>query len=166
MAAKVEKNKCAQIISQNLQLDENVVSRILVLLDNDNTIPFIARYRKEHSGGLDPAVLRHIDGQYQLLKEVHKKAESTKKKIGDQLTIEIREALDNAQSVEEVDEIVSMSLLHFNIALSKSVWNIWVVTLIESAYYPGYQSLHRLLSSSDAKPPVLKNARLVPVPHG
>ncbi|XP_048586413.1 uncharacterized protein HI_0568 isoform X2 [Nematostella vectensis] len=67
MAAKVEKDKCAQIISQNLQLDENVVSRILVLLDNDNTIPFIARYRKEHSGGLDPAVLRHIDGQYQLL---------------------------------------------------------------------------------------------------
>ncbi|XP_048586522.1 S1 RNA-binding domain-containing protein 1 isoform X2 [Nematostella vectensis] len=105
MAAKVEKDKCAQIISQNLQLDENVVSRILVLLDNDNTIPFIARYRKEHSGGLDPAVLRHIDGQYQLLKEVQKKAESTKKKIGDQLTIEIREALDNAQSVEEVDEI-------------------------------------------------------------
>ena len=53
------------VLAESLNLDPSVVQTVIVLLDNDNTVPFIARYRKEQTGGLDPTVLRQIQAQYQ-----------------------------------------------------------------------------------------------------
>ena len=58
----------ASVIAENLDVDVSVVCTVLKLLDKDNTVPFIARYRKEQTGGLDPTVLRNIQTQYEQLK--------------------------------------------------------------------------------------------------
>lgn len=97
--------KAASVLAENLNLDVGVVRTVINLLDKDNTIPFIARYRKEQTGGLDPTVLRHIQAQYEQLKSVQEKAESVSKKIGEKLTPEIKNALKNALTMEEVEEV-------------------------------------------------------------
>lgn len=56
------------VLAESLNLDPSVVQTVIILLDNENTVPFIARYRKEQTGGLDPTVLRQIQAQYQQLK--------------------------------------------------------------------------------------------------
>ena len=53
----------ARRLSNNLHLDFWVVNQVITLLDQDNTVPFIARYRKEQTGGLEPTVLREIQVQ-------------------------------------------------------------------------------------------------------
>ena len=58
----------ASVLAENLQLDVNTIGRVISLLDSDNTVPFIARYRKEETGGLDPTILRQIKAQYELSK--------------------------------------------------------------------------------------------------
>lgn len=60
--------RTATVLAENLNLDVNVVHTVITLLEKDNTVPFIARYRKEQTGGLDPTVLRHIQAQYEQLK--------------------------------------------------------------------------------------------------
>ena len=61
-------SKTVMVLAESLNLDPSVVQTVIILLDNDNTVPFIARYRKEQTGGLDPTVLRQIQAQYQQLK--------------------------------------------------------------------------------------------------
>ena len=58
----------ASVLAENLQLDVNAIGRVISLLDSDNTVPFIARYRKDETGGLDPTILRQIKAQYELSK--------------------------------------------------------------------------------------------------
>ena len=60
--------RAAAVLAENLNLDASVVHTVIKLLEKDNTVPFIARYRKERTGGLDPTVLRHIQAQYEQLK--------------------------------------------------------------------------------------------------
>lgn len=60
--------RTASVLAENLNLDANVVHTVVRLLEKENTVPFIARYRKEQTGGLDPTVLRHIQAQYNQLK--------------------------------------------------------------------------------------------------
>ena len=62
--------RAASVLAENLHLDVDVVRTVITLLDKENTVPFIARYRKEQTGGLDPTVLRHIQAQYEQLKWV------------------------------------------------------------------------------------------------
>ena len=51
----------AGIISENLLIEQQVVEKVIYLLDQDNTVPFIARYRKEETKGLDSTRLRSIE---------------------------------------------------------------------------------------------------------
>ncbi|RMX59849.1 hypothetical protein pdam_00020341 [Pocillopora damicornis] len=95
----------ASVLAENLQLDVNAIGRVISLLDSDNTVPFIARYRKEETGGLDPTILRQIKAQYELSKSIREHAKSVMKKIGNKLTPDIKRSLDNAVTMEEVDEV-------------------------------------------------------------
>lgn len=61
-------SRAVMVLAESLNLDPSVVQTVIILLDNENTVPFIARYRKEQTGGLDPTVLRQIQAQYQQLK--------------------------------------------------------------------------------------------------
>jgi uncharacterized protein len=53
--------KEAVVISENLQIEKEIVTKVIELLDSDNTVPFIARYRKEVTKGLDSTRLRNIE---------------------------------------------------------------------------------------------------------
>ncbi|KAJ7330759.1 RNA binding [Desmophyllum pertusum] len=97
--------RAASVLAENLNLGVGVVRTVITLLDKDNTVPFIARYRKEQTGGLDPTVLRHIQAQYEQLKSIKERAESVSKKIGEKLTPEIKNSLNNALTMEEVEEV-------------------------------------------------------------
>lgn len=51
----------ASLVAERLNIEESTVREVISLLDDDNTVPFIARYRKEQTKGLDPTVLRQIE---------------------------------------------------------------------------------------------------------
>jgi uncharacterized protein len=82
---------------------QNVVS----LLDEGNTIPFIARYRKEMTGSLDDQVIRELSERLVYLRNLEEKRESIRASIAEQekLTDELSAALDKAKTVTELDDI-------------------------------------------------------------
>ena len=80
---------------------------IINLIDEGNTIPFIARYRKEMTGSCDDQVLREFDDRLQYLRNLEKRKEEVAKSITEQgkMTDEIRLALDGAATLTEVEDI-------------------------------------------------------------
>ncbi len=89
----------------NISLDQ--VDKTVALIDEGNTIPFIARYRKEVTGSLDDGVLRSLDERLMALRNLEKRKEEVSGLIGEQgkLTVEVQEAIDAAETVTEVDDI-------------------------------------------------------------
>ena len=65
-----------QIIAQTLQLGLEAVTNTLSLLNEGCTIPFISRYRKERTGGLDEVQIAAISEHYERLKEIEKRKET------------------------------------------------------------------------------------------
>ena len=66
----MEKDIFAQLISQQLNIKEQAVAGTLALLDEGCTIPFISRYRKERTGGLDEVQIAAISDRYEKLLEI------------------------------------------------------------------------------------------------
>ncbi|MBQ5757092.1 MAG: RNA-binding transcriptional accessory protein, partial [Clostridia bacterium] len=94
-------------LASELSIRINQVDAAVELLDAGNTVPFISRYRKEVTGGLDDDVLRRLSERLTYLRNLEEKREDTKKLIDAQgkLTEEIAAALDAAQTVTEIDDI-------------------------------------------------------------
>ena len=93
----------ARELSESAQHVENVVR----LLDEGNTIPFIARYRKEMHGAMDDTALRTLEERLQYLRGLEERRESVKKSIDEQgkLTDELAAAIDNAKTLAEVEDL-------------------------------------------------------------
>ena len=89
----------------NLKVDQ--VERTVALIDEGNTIPFIARYRKEVTGSLDDTTLRDLDDKLTYLRNIEKRKQEVKELIAAQekLTPEIEAAIDAAVTITEVDDI-------------------------------------------------------------
>ena len=89
----------------NLRISQ--VEATVGLIDDGNTIPFIARYRKEVTGSLDDTVLRDLDERLKYLRSLEQRKEEVKNLIDAQgkLTPEIEEALANAKILTEVEDI-------------------------------------------------------------
>ena len=79
----MEQNILTKLISQNLNLSERAVAGTLKLLEEGCTIPFIARYRKEATGGLDEVQIAAISEQNNRLKEIQKRKDTITKTIND-----------------------------------------------------------------------------------
>ncbi len=96
-----------EILAQELNLTAEQVEKTVALIDEGNTIPFIARYRKEVTGSLDDNVLRTLDERLTALRNLEKRREEVKNLIDAQgkLTDEIAAAIDRAVTVTEVDDI-------------------------------------------------------------
>ncbi len=96
-----------QILADELKLKEEQVVRTVELIDEGNTIPFIARYRKEVTGSLDDTVLRDLYDRLNYLRGIEKRREEVKNLIAaqDKLTPELVAAIDAAQTMTEVDDI-------------------------------------------------------------
>lgn len=83
------------------------VENVVALIDDGNTIPFIARYRKEAHGTLDDQTLREISERLEYLRNLDKRREEVRSSIEAQekLTDEITEALDKAATLAEIEDI-------------------------------------------------------------
>lgn len=100
-------DKIIKIIAQELNIKENQVEATIKLIDEGNTIPFIARYRKEVTGGLSDEILRDLGERLTYLRNLEKRKEEVIKSIDEQgkLTEEISMSLENAQTLAEVEDI-------------------------------------------------------------
>ncbi len=96
-----------ETLARELNLTTDQVEKTVALIDEGNTIPFIARYRKEVTGSLDDSVLRTLDERLTALRNLEKRKEEVKNLIDaqDKLTSEIIVAIERAQTVTEVDDI-------------------------------------------------------------
>ena len=83
------------------------VENTVKLIDDGNTIPFIARYRKEATGSLDDQILRELSDRLSYLRNMDETREKIKKSIEEQgaLTEELITAIDNATTLTELDDI-------------------------------------------------------------
>lgn len=93
----------AQELGQKLEYVENVVA----LIDEGNTIPFIARYRKEQHGAMDDTTLRNLETRLTYLRNLQQRRDEVKKSIENQgkLTQELSEAIDAAATMTEVEDL-------------------------------------------------------------
>ena len=94
-------------IAHELNIPEDKLNAAVELLDAGNTVPFVARYRKEATGGLDDGVLRNLLERLTYLRNLKKRKDEVKSLIEGQgkLTDELVAAIDKAESVTEVDDI-------------------------------------------------------------
>lgn len=94
-------------LAQEFKLREEQVQKTVEMIDNGDTIPFIARYRKEVTGSLDDAILRDLNDRLEYLRNIEKRKEEVKNLIEAQgkLTNEIAAAILNAKTITEVDDI-------------------------------------------------------------
>ncbi len=100
-------NKIEEIIAQELQIKQSQVESTIKLIDEGNTIPFIARYRKEVTGGLSDEILRNLGERLAYLRNLENRKEEVIKSIDSQgkLTQEIIEDLENCVTLAEVEDI-------------------------------------------------------------
>ena len=103
----MEKNIFARLIAQQLNLQERAVGNTLALLDEGCTIPFISRYRKERTGGLDEVQIAAISNQYERLKEIQKRQETIIKTITDldKMTPELEKRITDSWDANELEDI-------------------------------------------------------------
>ena len=96
-----------QILAEEFNLKEDQVVKTVALIDEGNTIPFIARYRKEVTGSLDDTILRDLFDRLTYLRGIAKRREEVKNLIDAQgkLTEELVAAIDAAQTITEIDDI-------------------------------------------------------------
>ena len=96
-----------QQLAYEFNLKEAYAENIINLIDEGNTIPFIARYRKEMHGACDDQVLRDFADRLNYLRNLNKEKEKVEKVIKEQekWTDEIAEALANALTLTEVEDI-------------------------------------------------------------
>ena len=99
--------KIIQIIANELGVKYGQVENTVKLIDEGNTIPFIARYRKEVTGGLSDEQLRDLGDRLTYLRNLETRKEEVKNSIEEQgkLTDEIIKALENAKILAEVEDI-------------------------------------------------------------
>ena len=100
-------NKIISIIANELQIKLTQVENTIKLIDEGNTIPFIARYRKEVTGGLSDEILRTLGDRLNYLRNLGTRKEEVKKIINEQgkLTPELELELENAVTLTEVEDI-------------------------------------------------------------
>ena len=96
-----------QTLAQELDKNPQHVKNVVQLLDEGNTIPFIARYRKELHGAMDDTSLRTLEERLQYLRGLAERRETVKKSISEQgkLTDELAAAIDNAKTLAEVEDL-------------------------------------------------------------
>ena len=97
----------SKVLSQHFQIKEEYAKNIISLLDDGNTIPFIARYRKEMHGSMDDQLIREFSEKLEYLRSLDKRREEIRTLIDGQekLTDEISLALDKAETLSELEDI-------------------------------------------------------------
>lgn len=99
--------KLSQIIAYELQARQEQVLCVIRLLDEGNTVPFIARYRKEMTGGLDDTQLRQLETRLDYLRELAERRQTILKSIEEQgkLTDELAATINSTMSKTELEDL-------------------------------------------------------------
>lgn len=97
----------AEILSAELGQKLEYVQNVITLIDEGNTIPFIARYRKEMHGTMDDTTLRSLETRLEYLRNLQSRRDEVKKSIENQgkLTDELSAAIDAAATMTEVEDL-------------------------------------------------------------
>ena len=97
----------AERLAAELNQPLNYVQNVIALLDEGNTIPFIARYRKELHGAMDDTTLRDLADRLQYLRNLADRRETVKHTIAEQgkLTEELAAAIDGAATLAEIEDL-------------------------------------------------------------
>ena len=100
-------NTIAPLIAKELKLDTSKISSTLNLLDEGNTIPFVARYRKEVTGSLDEEEIRNISERAQYLRNLAQRREEILSSITsqDKLTPELEAAINATTKLQELEDL-------------------------------------------------------------
>ena len=94
----------AELLSQELGQKLEYIENVIALMDEGNTIPFIARYRKEMHGAMDDTALRTLETRLNYLRNLQARRDEVKNSIENQgkLTEELSAAIDAAATLAEV----------------------------------------------------------------
>ena len=97
----------AELLARELNKPLRHVENVIALLDEGNTIPFIARYRKELHGAMDDTALRKLEDRLRYLRNLAKRREEVLAAIDGQgkLTDELTDAIENAATLAEVEDL-------------------------------------------------------------
>ena len=97
----------SQILARELGREQNHIDNVIKLIDEGNTIPFIARYRKELHGAMDDTTLRTLAERLEYLRGLQERRDTVKKSIEEQgkLTDELSEAIDEAATLAALEDI-------------------------------------------------------------
>ena len=96
-----------QILARELGREQSHIDNVIKLLDEGNTIPFIARYRKELHGAMDDTTLRKLEDRLTYLRNLDQRRQEVKKAVDGQgkLTSELSAAIDAAATLAEVEDL-------------------------------------------------------------
>ena len=96
-----------QILARELGREQTHIDNVIKLLDEGNTIPFIARYRKELHGAMDDTALRTLAERLEYLRSLAERRETVKNSIAEQgkMTEELSAAIDGAQTLAALEDI-------------------------------------------------------------
>jgi len=96
-----------ELIAQELEIRFNQVKNTIDLLDSDNTVPFISRYRKEVTGSLDEEQIRAVQNRIKYLRTLEERKQTVLKSIEEQgkLTPELKEKIQSAKKLQEVEDL-------------------------------------------------------------
>ena len=97
----------SQILARELDRPQSHIDNVIALLDEGNTIPFIARYRKELHGAMDDTSLRNLAERLEYLRNLQERRDTVKKAIEEQgkLTEELAGAIDQAQTLAALEDL-------------------------------------------------------------
>lgn len=100
-------DKMTEILAGELKVKPEHAQAVIQLLDEGNTVPFIARYRKEQHGSMDDQTIRMLSDRLQYLRGLETRKNEVKAAIGEQekLTPELETAIDNASTMTEVEDL-------------------------------------------------------------
>src|SRR5438067_1421860 len=98
--------ECSRI-AQDLQIRKLQVESVVQLFNEGNTVPFIARYRKEKTGGLDEDAIRQIQSRLNFVKQLNDRKQTILKSIEShgKLTEELRREIQNAPTVRRLEDL-------------------------------------------------------------
>jgi len=94
-------------IGKELQLASKSIKNVIDLLNDGNTVPFIARYRKELTGGIDEVQIRDIAEKWQYAMNLYERKQEVLRLIGEQgkLTDDLKASIDNAIKLQEIEDL-------------------------------------------------------------
>ena len=100
-------DKIIRILVREFKIKEGQVRKTIELIDEGNTVPFIARYRKEMTGGLSDEILRDLDERLVYLRNLENRKEEVIRLIDEQgkLTEELRQEIEESEVLQRVEDL-------------------------------------------------------------